>query len=79
VATYTTETVTSTVHRWIVPAGEPWGAPAEEISKAWAAAAAAYREAHGIDEEAPLPGDAFRFKPRDEDIVIEFTTEARAN
>jgi hypothetical protein len=57
VADYTWETVTRTIRRWIVPAGEPWGAPTEEISKAWAAAAAAYR---------------------DDAVVIEFTTEARA-
>jgi hypothetical protein len=75
VATFITETVTSTIRRWIVAAAEPWGAPAEEISKAWAVAAAAYREAHGLPEEAVLSGDALRFHVRDEEIVIEFTVE----
>ncbi|MFE5958931.1 hypothetical protein [Streptomyces rubiginosohelvolus] len=37
-ATYTTETLTSTIRRWIVLAAEPWGATAEEIGKAWAGA-----------------------------------------
>ena len=75
-AEYTSETVTRTIRRWIVPAAEPWGAAAEEISKAWGAAAAAYREAHGLDEDALLSGDALRFHVRDEEIVIEFATEA---
>ncbi|MFJ8603417.1 hypothetical protein ACIREM_32865 [Streptomyces shenzhenensis] len=73
-ATYTTETVTSTIRRWIIPAAEPWGATAEEISKAWVAAAAAYREANGLPEDAPIVGDALRFHVRDEEIVIEFRT-----
>ncbi|MEU2730078.1 hypothetical protein ABZ650_20415 [Streptomyces griseoviridis] len=77
-ATYSTETVTSTVHRWIVPAAEPWGAAADEISKAWAGAAAAYREAHGLPEDAALAGDALRFHVRDEEIVIEFTVSIPA-
>ena len=74
-ATYTTETITSSVRRWIVPAAEPWGAAAEEISKAWAAAAAACRAARGLDEDALLPGDALWFHVRDDQVVIEFTTE----
>lgn len=77
-ATYSTETVTSTVRRWIIPASEPWGAAAEEISKAWVAAAAAYREARGLPEDAVLAGDALWFHVRDEAVVIEFTTEAPA-
>lgn len=75
-AEFTSETVTRTIHRWIVPAAEPWGATAEEISKAWGVAAAAYRQAHGLGEEAALSGDALRFHVRDDEIVIEFTTEA---
>ncbi|MEU5900624.1 hypothetical protein [Streptomyces venezuelae] len=30
-ADFTTETVTRTIRRWIIPAAEPWGAAAEEI------------------------------------------------
>lgn len=75
-ATYTSETVTSTVRRWIIPAAEPWGAAAEEISKAWGAAAAAYRTAHGLPEDASLPGSALWFHARDDEVVIEFKTEA---
>jgi hypothetical protein len=76
-ATYSTETVTSTVRRWVIPAAEPWGAACEEVSKAWTAAAIAYREAHGLPEGAAVVGDQLRFHVRDEDIVIEFSMEAR--
>ena len=74
-ADYTSETVTRTIRRWLVPAAEPWGAPAEEISKAWNAAAGAYREANDLPVDAPIAGDALRFHVRDDQIVIEFTTE----
>ncbi|MGW4042997.1 hypothetical protein [Streptomyces sp. NPDC004721] len=74
-ADYTTETVTRTVRRWIIPASEPWGAAGEEVSKAWGAAAATYRQAHQLAEDASIPGDALRFHTRDDRIVIEFTTE----
>jgi hypothetical protein len=75
VATFTSETVTRTIHRWIVPAAEPWGAAADEISTAWAVAELAYREHHGIPKEQPLHGDALRFHVRDDEIVISFETE----
>ncbi|WP_263972759.1 hypothetical protein [Streptomyces aureocirculatus] len=39
-AEFTSETVTRTIRRWIVPVAEPRGAAAEEISKAWNVAAA---------------------------------------
>ncbi|MGW0896945.1 hypothetical protein ACWD0G_08090 [Streptomyces goshikiensis] len=74
-ADYTFETVTHSVYRWIIPAPEPWGAAAEEISKAWAAAANAYREAHELASAQPIPRDALRFHVRDDAIVIEYTTE----
>lgn len=74
-ATYTTEIVTSTVHRWIVPAAEPWGAAAGEITKAWAAAETAYRKYHGIDPGQALYDDALRFRVGDDEIIIEFATE----
>lgn len=77
-ATFTSRTITSTRHEWSVPAAEPWGAASEEISKAWAVAAAAYREAHRLSEEIQLPGDALRFKVGDEEIVISFTVETEA-
>ncbi|MFI1165599.1 hypothetical protein ACH4UM_18785 [Streptomyces sp. NPDC020801] len=76
-AEFTSETVTRTVHRWIVPAAEPWGAASAEINKAWAVAAAQYRAAYGIGDSASIAGDALRFHVRDEAIVIEFTTEER--
>lgn len=79
VATYTVETGTRTIRRWIIPAAEPWGTAAEEISKAWGAAAAAYRAAYGLGEDDSLSGDALRFHVRDAEIVIEFTVEARAS
>ena len=78
-ADFTTETVTRTVRRWIVPAAEPWGAAAAEIAKAWAVAELAYREHFGIPEDQPLHDDALRFHVSDGQIVIEFQTEARAN
>jgi hypothetical protein len=77
-ATFTAETVTRTIRRWVVPAAEPWGAASAEIGKAWTAAQQAYREHHGIPVGEALPDDALRFHVRDEEIVIEFATEARA-
>lgn len=78
-ADYTSETITRTIRRWIIPAAEPWGAPHAEIGKAWAVAELAYREHFGIPEDRPLHDDALRFHVRDEEIVIEFATEARAS
>jgi len=75
VADFTSEIVTRTIRRWIVPCAEPWGAAAAEIGKAWAVAEHAYREHHGIPKEQPLHDDALHFHVRDEEIVIEFTTE----
>jgi hypothetical protein len=75
VADFAFETVTRSVHRWIIPAPEPWGAAAEEISKAWAVTADAYRETCELASTEPIPGDALRFYVRDDAIVIEFATE----
>ncbi|MCM2392682.1 hypothetical protein [Streptomyces albipurpureus] len=74
-ADYTFETVTHSVYRWIIPAPEPWGAAAEEISKAWAVAVDAYRERYELASTEPIPGDALRFHVRDDAIVIKFSTE----
>lgn len=74
-ADYTSETVTRTIRRWIVPVAEPWGAAAAEIGKAWAVAERAYREHYAIPAEDVLHDDALRFHVRDEEIVIEFATE----
>ncbi|WP_405558930.1 hypothetical protein OHV08_33885 [Streptomyces canus] len=78
-AEYTSETVTRTIRRWIVPAAEPWGATSADLGKAWTAAQVAYREHHAIPVGQALPDDALRFHVRDEEIVIEFATEARAS
>lgn len=78
-ADYSSETVTRTIRRWIVPAAEPWGAAAAEIGKAWAVAERAYREHHGLRDEEPLHDDALRFHVRDDEIVISFETEARVS
>ena len=78
-AEYSSETVTRTIHRWIVPAAQPWGACIGDINAACAAACRAYREAHAMPDGPALPDDALRFHVRDEEIVIEFTTEARAS
>jgi hypothetical protein len=75
VATYTSETVTRTIRRWIVPAARPWGACIGEINAAAAVACRAYREMHGLAEGARIPDDALRFHPRDDVIVIEFWVE----
>lgn len=74
-ATFTTETVTRTIHRWIVPAAEPWGACIGDINAACAVACRAYREARGLAEGEAIPDDALRFKVGDEAIVISFETE----
>jgi len=75
VADFTSETITRRIHRWIVPAAEPWGAAAAEIGKAWAVAELAYREHHGIPKEQPLHDDALRFHVTDDEIVISFEFE----
>lgn len=74
-ATYTSRTVTSTRHEWIVPAAEPWGACLGDLRSALATAGVAYREAHGLPDEAPLADDTLRFRAHDDEIVISFTTE----
>lgn len=76
-ATFTTETVTTSVRRWIVPAAEPRGAAAAEIGTAWAAAENAYREHHGLDDGTPVPGDALMFHAGENEIVISFTAPDR--
>ncbi|MEU1497332.1 hypothetical protein [Streptomyces sp. NPDC005732] len=78
-ADYTSETVTRTIRRWIIPAAEPWGAASAEIGKAWAVAELAYREHYDIPKEVALRDDALRFHVRDEDIVIEFAIEERVS
>jgi hypothetical protein len=75
VATFTAETVTRTIRRWIVPAAEPWGATAAEVAKAHDAARRAYWTAHDIPFGGPLPDDALHFHVGDEAIVISFETE----
>jgi len=79
VADYTSETITRTIRRWIIPAAEPWGAPAAEVRKAWAAAELDYRRHFGIPAEQPLHDDALRFHVTDEAVVIEWQEEARAS
>jgi hypothetical protein len=74
-ATFTTETVTTRTHRWIIPATEPWGAAAAEVSKAWEAARQAYWQAHGIPQGGPLPDNAISFHAAGDEIVISFDTE----
>lgn len=74
-ADYTSETITRTIRRWIVPAAEPWGAAIGDINAACASACRAYREVHGMTEGQTLPDDALRFHVRDDAVVIEFATE----
>jgi hypothetical protein len=78
VTDFTSETITRRIHRWIIPAAEPWGAAAAEIGKAWAVAERAYRQHFKIPDEQPLHDDALRFHVRDDQIVIEYTTEEPA-
>ncbi|MFI8872423.1 hypothetical protein [Streptomyces sp. NPDC055243] len=78
-ADFTSETVTRTIRRWRVPAADPWGAPAQEISAAWAVAERAYRDHHEIPDDKPLYGDALRFHVGDDEIVISFEYETPAN
>lgn len=74
-ATYSTREVVTRRREWIVPAGQPWGADYGEMEKALGAAAAFYREQHGLEAGASVPGDFARFFPHDEDIVIAVTVE----
>lgn len=71
--TYTSETVTCTFRRWIVPAAEPWGATSADIGAAWTAAQHAFREQFDVPVGEALPDDALRFHVRDDAVVIEFT------
>lgn len=75
-ATHTRETVTTTVHRWIVPADGPYGAAAAEVGKAWREAERAYRKAYNLPQDDDLFDNALTFHPEDDAIVISFTTEA---
>ena len=77
-ADFTSETITRRIHRWIVPAAEPWGAAAAEISKAWVVAERAYRDHFKVPNDKALHDDALRFHVRDDQIVIEYTTEEPA-
>lgn len=72
-AMFSHRTITTVRHEWSVPATEPWGAPADEVGKAWTAAAAAYREAHNIPEDTPIAGNALTVHVADDAIVIRFT------
>jgi len=74
-ATYTTREVVTRRREWIVPAAQPWGAAWEELDKALAGAAVFYRQQHGLDEGASVPGDFARVLPMDDDIVITVTVE----
>lgn len=77
-ATWTTEDVTTRTRRWIVPATQPWGAALGDIQSATFAAAAAWREHHGLPEGATLPDDALRYHPGDETVIVSFTVEEAA-
>lgn len=74
-ATFSHSVSTSTVHRWSVPAAEPFGAAAEEIAKAWGVASDTYREVHGLAADATLVGNALTFHVADDAVVIAFTVE----
>ncbi|MFE5895859.1 hypothetical protein ACFQ67_00260 [Streptomyces sp. NPDC056488] len=73
-ATWSARTVTTTRYEWIVPAEEPWGAALADVESATAVAATRYREAHGLADMTPIPGDALRYHVTDDEIVISFTT-----
>ncbi|MEU1434001.1 hypothetical protein ABZ438_07870 [Streptomyces sp. NPDC005786] len=75
---FTSRTVTSTRHEWIIPAAEPWGAVGAEVGKAWSAAEIAYREHYNLPADRGLADDALRFHVTDDAIVITFTTEEPA-
>jgi hypothetical protein len=75
VATHTSETITRTIRRWIIPAAEPWGACIGDISAASADACRVYREVRGLPVSEQLPDDALRFHIGDDEIVISFETE----
>ncbi|MGW5173179.1 hypothetical protein ACWERY_02275 [Streptomyces sp. NPDC004082] len=74
-ATYTSRTITSTRHEWIVPTPEPWGAGIGDINAACAVACRAYRATHKLPEGDPLPDNAISFKTGDNEIIISFTRE----
>lgn len=77
-ATYTTQTVTHTVRRWIIPAAEPWGAAAAEVAKAWSAAEQEYRRLCEVHGEQPLADNVLTFHVSDDEIVISFECEEPA-
>jgi hypothetical protein len=76
-ADYTSETLTLKIRRWKIPAAEPWGANAAEVSKAGAGAELAYREYHKIPKDQGIPDNALRFLPGDDEIIIEFRYETK--
>jgi hypothetical protein len=79
VSTHTSETITRTIRRWIIPAAEPWGACIGDISAASADACRVHREVRGLAAGAQLPDDALRFHIGDNEIVISFETEEPAS
>jgi len=74
-ATYSTREVVTRRREWVVPAAQPWGAAWEELDKALAGAAVFYRQQHGLDEGASVPGDFARVFSDEEAIVITVTVE----
>lgn len=74
-ATFEHHTITSTRHEWRIPTNEPWGAPADEIGKAWAVAEKTYRETNAIPDGGSIAGNALAFHAHDDYVVIAFTTE----
>lgn len=72
---YTSRTMHSERHEWIIPAAEPWGSDSAEVGKAWSAAQRGYRKMHGMPEGAALSDDALRFHVADDQIIIAFTIE----
>ncbi|SOD67504.1 hypothetical protein SAMN06297387_13139 [Streptomyces zhaozhouensis] len=69
-ATHSYDTVTSTIHRWRVPAPEGRGAAWQDIDTALEMAWQVYAEHHGLDPRGDRPGDYCRLAVVDDDIVI---------
>lgn len=74
-ATYTWGETTERRRWWQVPCDSPWGAAGAELYKAMHAASVAYRQDHGLTDDAALADDALRVTVTDDAVVIAYSLE----
>ena len=76
---YTERSLTVTRREFAVPVDPAHGANHTEVSKAWTGASRAYKEAHQLAADTPVPDNAITFWPGAAEIVIAYETEKPAS